>query len=311
MTVPQLECFLAVARTRNFRIAAEQLGKTQPALSVQIQRLEASVGTTLLERAGKHVQLTSSGQILVPHAERILAEVRDSEKRLLEVKNGDLGIVRIGVLPSIAAHFLPPVIQAFKARLPGLSVTLREEPRTPLLVPLLRNNEIEVIVGLRPARSDKLKSHALFTEDFCLAVSRDHPLAQRPSVPLAALQNEKFIFYKNPRHGTRELTLQYCRAAGFEPHIEFESEQAETIQNLVAVNLGIALLPQMILRDRKDLAQVSISGPAPSRTIAASWKPGRYLSIAVREFLRSLEDVSRNWQDSSATAAARAASAGK
>jgi len=91
MTVTQLECFLAIARTRSFGRAAEQLAKTQPALSVQIQRLEADLGVTLLERTGREVGLTGAGEILVPHAERIVVEVQHSRTKMLDVKGGVLG----------------------------------------------------------------------------------------------------------------------------------------------------------------------------------------------------------------------------
>jgi LysR family hydrogen peroxide-inducible transcriptional activator len=297
MTVTQLECFLAVVKSKNFRNAAKSLGKTQPALSLQIQRLETSLGATLFERPGKFFRLTSAAEILVPHAEKILAEVKESHTKIQEIREGGLGLVRVGVLPTVAAHFLPVVMRKFKQRFPKLRVVLHEEYRTPLLVPLVQSSEIDIILALRPLRSAGLRSQELLTESLSVAVSFEHPLARARSVAIAELENEKFILYKNPHHGTREATLQACRTAGFEPHVEFESEQAETIQNLVAINLGITLMPDMVLRDRAtmDLARVAISPVAPTRTIAASWKPGRFLSVAAREFLNCATEVGREW----------------
>jgi LysR family hydrogen peroxide-inducible transcriptional activator len=298
MTVTQLECFLAIVQTRSFGRAAAQLAKAQAALSVQIQRLETDLGVTLFERSGRQVRLTSAGETLIPHAERILSEMQQSRAKMLDVKGGMAGVVRVGVLPTVAAHFLPPVLGAFRAKFPGVVVVLREENRTANLVPLVQHSEIDLCIALLPLQSAGLKSCELLREDLCLAVSRDHPLSQETRVSMAQLVNEKFIMYKNPRHSTRELTIEFCRKAGFEPAIEFESEQAETIQNLVAANLGVTVLPDMVLENRTagDLVKVKILPPAPSRTIVASWKPGHYLSTTTRQFLECTQTVGRQWR---------------
>src|SRR5579871_1530902 len=97
MTVTQLECFFTVVRYRHFARAAGSLGKTQPALTIQIQRLEADLGVKLLERSRRQVSLTSAGAILLPYAERILAETAEARVRMAEVRGGTLGVVRVGV----------------------------------------------------------------------------------------------------------------------------------------------------------------------------------------------------------------------
>jgi DNA-binding transcriptional LysR family regulator len=297
MTVTQLECFLAIARTHSFGGAAEELGKTQPALSVQIRRLETDLGITLFERFGREVRVTSAGEILVPHAQRILTEVKDSRTKMLEVKGGELGVVRVGVLPTVAAYFLPAVLSSFKAKFPEVTVILREESRTALLTPLIRNNEIDLAFALSSGPSQDIRSHDLLTENLSLAVGRKHPLASRGALALAELEHEVFILYKSPLHSTRQLTVEFCHNAGFDPVVGFESEQSETIENLVAANLGITLLPDMVLERRlgSDLRKVQILGKAPSRTIVASWKTGRYLPTATRRFLQCAEKVGHDW----------------
>jgi DNA-binding transcriptional LysR family regulator len=299
MTVTQLESFRAVARRRHFARAATSFGKTQPALTVHIQRLEAELGVTLFERSGRQVQLTPAGEILLPYAEKILADVTEARVRMTEVHGGSAGVVRIGVIPTIAAHFLPAVFKEYKAHFPQVTVLLREESTTPLLTGLLQSGEIDLSIALRPLRSAGLRPHTLFTEEFCLAVSAEHSLHTQKAVPLAKLRREKFILYKNPGHNTRETTIQYCRNAGFEPEVAFESEQAETIQYLVASNLGVTLLPEMVLRHHTGwrIAMVRIQAPTPRRTVVATWRPGRYLSSNTRQFLRCAETVASSWQN--------------
>lgn len=297
MTVTQLECFRAVARRRHFARAADSLGKTQPALTVHVQRLEADLGVRLLERSGRQVLLTPAGEILLPYAEKILADTAEARLRMSEVHGGTLGVVRIGVIPTIAAHFLPAVFREFKSRFPQVTVLLREESTTPMLTALLHSGEIDLSIALRPLRSEGLKPRTLFTEEFCLAVSSQHPLSVQASVPIARLKREKFILYKTAHHNTRETTLQYCRNAGFEPEVAFESEQAETIQYLVASNLGITLLPETVLRHRagQNISMVRIQPPTPRRTVVATWRPGRYLSNNARQFLHCAETVAGQW----------------
>jgi DNA-binding transcriptional LysR family regulator len=301
MTVTQLECLRAIARHRHFARAAETLGKTQPAVTVHIQRLEADLGVTLLERTGKQVGLTSAGEILLPYAEKILAETAEARVRMTEVHGGTLGVVRIGVVPTIAAHFLPAVFKEFKSRFPKVKVLLREESTTPMLTALLLSREIDLSIALRPQRSAGLKPHTLFTEEFCVAVSTQHRLSGRTSISMGRLKREKFVLYKTPGHNTREMTLQYCRSAGFEPEVAFESEQAETIQNLVASDLGVTLLPEMVLRHRAghNISMVRIQPPTPRRTVVATGRPGRYLSTNARQFLQCAEKVSESWDASS------------
>jgi len=303
MTVTQLECFRAVARRRHFARAADSLGKTQPALTVHVQRLEADLGVRLLERSGRQVLLTSAGEILLPYAEKILADNAEARVRMAEVQGGTLGVVRIGVIPTLAAHFLPAVFKAFKSQFPQVTVLLREESTTPLLTSLLQSGEIDLSIALRPPTSTGLKPRTLFTEQFCVAVSLQHPLSSQESVPILRLKREKFILYKTPGHNTREITLQYCRNAGFEPEVAFESEQAETIQSLVASNLGLSLLPEMVLRHRagQSLAMVRIQSPTPRRTVVATWRPGRYLSNNARQFLQCAESIAARWDVQSRT----------
>jgi DNA-binding transcriptional LysR family regulator len=296
MTLNQLECFRAVARRRHFAKAAATLGRTQPALSVQIQRLEAELGVTLFERTGKHVQLTAAGEILLPYADRVLGGVDEAGIKMAEVHGGTLGLVRIGTIPTVAAHFLPAVLRDFKARFPKVAVLLREESRTPQLVALLENHEIDLSIGLEQRPSTGLKFTKLLVEELCLAVSTQHPLSALTSVPISRLRREQFILYKTPGHNNREVILQCCRNAGFEPEVAFESEQAETIQNLVASNLGITLLPHMVLQHRKgqNIAMVRIEPPTPRRTVVAAWRAGRYLSVNARQFLLCCESIARS-----------------
>jgi LysR family transcriptional regulator, hydrogen peroxide-inducible genes activator len=160
---------------------------------------------------------------------------------------------------------------------------------------LLNNHEIDISLGLELVKPKGLRSVKLLTEEICIGVSAQHLFAEYPSLPLSRLRSEQFILYKTATHNMREITLKCCRTAGFEPKVSFESEQSETIQNMVASNLGITLLPHMVLRDGQGtrIKMIRIEPPTPRRTIVATWRAGRYLSIGYRQFLQCAEVAAR------------------
>src|SRR4051812_27854927 len=124
MTLTQVEYFVAVARERHFRRAADCLERTQPAVSLQIQRLEGELGLRLFERNGVRVSLTGAGELFLPHAERILLESKAAVLRMEEVRVGISGRIRIAVVPTVAAHFLPGVLSKFSSTYPNVELII-------------------------------------------------------------------------------------------------------------------------------------------------------------------------------------------
>src|SRR4029077_9539426 len=119
--------------------------------------------------------------------ERVLADTEEARVKMTEVQGGTLGVVRVGVIPTVAAHFLPSVLQDFKARFPKVTVLLREASRTPQLISLLEAGEIDLSFGLDQVKTGGTKSIKLLTEELCLAVSTQHPLSARTSLPIGSL----------------------------------------------------------------------------------------------------------------------------
>lgn len=297
MTISQLEAFRAVARLRHFGRAAERLGKSQPALSLQVQKLESEIGGALFERAARRIALTEAGELLLPRSERILAEIEEARREMDELRGGFRGLVRIGVLPTVAAHFFPPVLTRFQQVYPGVEVLLREERRSPDLLDVLIGGDVDLAVCLRQAAHPALEYIPLLTEEFLLAVSREHPLAGRKSVAVSRLREERFVVYKTVGHNTRENLMHACHTAGFKPRIAFESEQAETIQYLVASNLGVTFLPSMVLRHGSDkgIVPLRLTQPTLTRTIVVARRADRRLPKACRDLAELTVEAGREW----------------
>ena len=153
MQFQQLAYFVAVARTRHFTQAADQLGVAQPTLSKQIRVLENSLGTALFVRDRGSIGLTSAGTALLPHAERILVDVDTAQRAVHEVAGLRRGRVRLGATPSVCDGLLPDVLTSFHAAHPDLELEVREAG-SPLLTRDLLRGRLDLALVIVPLRPD-------------------------------------------------------------------------------------------------------------------------------------------------------------
>jgi len=240
-----LRSFVAVAEELSFRRAAQRLHIAQPPLSQQIKRLESEIGTLLLRRTSRHVELTDAGVVFLEHARRTLRDADLAVESARRTARGELGWLTVGFVDSAAYELLPPVLRAFRARAPGVRLELREivtEAQLPALadeldVGLVR--EVEDLSGLRRI--------LLLREPLLAALPIGHPLASRPRVQLAQLAAEPFILF--PRASVPRVydhLVALCRSAGFSPRTAQEAFQYPTMLGLVAAGFGIALVPTCV-----------------------------------------------------------------
>ena len=298
MTVAQLASFAALCRTLNFGRAAERLGKSQPAVTQDVQKLEAEIGLTLFDRSGKCLSLTSAGEVLRPMAEGVVQQLDAAKARMDEVRRGLRGRLRIGVLPTVAAHFLPQVLKRFRRQYPDVEIALTEDTENVYFAPQLLHNEIDLSLAIKGPRMKGFRAIELLAEDYCLTVSKAHPLASRKQVVLTDLGNEDFIIYKAPVFNSRAGLIHICRSVGFEPRIRIESGHLQVIAALVTANLGISFLPRMMIRSPllEGLVSLELRGPISRRTIVVAWRSGQYLSGAARDFIRCAQETAKEWR---------------
>lgn len=285
MELHQLRYVVAVARTENFSRAAQECHVSQPSLSQQIQKLEDELGERLFDRLPRRAKLTAAGEAFLPRAQRVLAEL-DAARREARDGQGLLrGSVVVGVLPTIAPYFLPPIIGSFGQAYPGVEVIVQEDT-TARLVELGCACELDLVIASLPIRDARFEHEALFREELLLAVPARHRLATQKKVRLADLEGERFILMREG-HCLGDQVLKFCHRRDFHPQVSCRSAQVETIQALVQSGLGLSLVPQMAVRRGRESAPVyrSLEGPQPSRVIAALWPCQRPLSRAAKEFL--------------------------
>jgi len=283
MELHQFRYFVAVVRDGTFTKAAEHLYITQPSLSEQIRKLETELGSPLFQRLGRKLALTSAGESFLPHAEKVMFEVEQARARVQEVRGLRRGRLSIGVLPSAAARLLPKFLAEFRHRHPGVEVSLREENDSGEFEQMVHDGLLDLAIVRLPARRHTdLDVELLVREPMVMVAPPGHRLGDRRSVALAELANEPFVTMK-PGHGLRDCLLQFCRQAGFDPHIVFEANHLGSVMGLVLAGLGITVVPRMAAGHEG--RRVRVRDGFAYRDLGVIWRQGQPLSPPARIFL--------------------------
>ncbi len=289
MEMHQLRYTVAVARAGNFSRAAEQCRVAQPSLSQQIQKLEDELGERLFDRLKTGVKLTPAGELFLQRAVRILEETETARREMRDAHSLARGTMNIGVLPTIAPYFLPPIIARFSAEFPGIEVVVHEDT-TARLLKLATGCEIDLAVLSLPIADPAFETRTLFTEDLLVALPPGHPFATKRTLRAADLETERFILMKEG-HCLGDQVLSFCTRREISPKVSCRSAQIETVQALVEAGLGISLIPAMARHEGRDAGPVyrRLDAPRPTRTIVAAWPKQRPPNRAAAEFLRCLK----------------------
>ncbi|WP_166239496.1 LysR family transcriptional regulator [Paenibacillus turpanensis] len=294
MELRQLQYALQIAAEKNFSRAAEKLHIAQPSLSQQLAKLEREIGTLLFHRNTGSVELTHAGSVFIGKAQSIIDMVEQLKQEMDDLTHMRKGKLVIGSLPITGAHMLPLVLPAFRAAYPQIEISLVEDT-TAHLEHLTSSGQADISLLTLPIGEASIAYEELIEEEICLAVPPDHRLAGMDGGPLYVqdLRNEPFIVLKKGQ-GFRQIAIDLCQEAGFEPNIVFESSNIETVQSLVASGMGIAFVPQMIARsgwNRYTPVILSFAEPRPTRTIVLAYRKGRYLSKAAEAFIDTVKSV--------------------
>jgi LysR family transcriptional regulator, hydrogen peroxide-inducible genes activator len=290
MELHQLRYFCAVAETGSFSRAAEHSHVSQPSLSQQILKLEAELGARLFDRLGRSVRLTDAGKTFLPRARAVLRELEAARGDVTEGKASVSGRVSVGVIPTVAPYFLPPILTAFSKHFPEATVSVVEEI-TPVLLERLRAGALDLAVIALPVRGHEFESLPLLTEPLFAALPKKHQLARRSTVSLRDLRQEPFLLLRDG-HCFRENAVAACDRARVSPQVVFESGQFSSLLGLVGAGMGISLVPAMAVNRDSNLRFVRIADPEATRTIGALTLRGRSPSRAHHAFVSSLRQSS-------------------
>ena len=264
----QLRVFEAVTRTGSFTQAAERLGVTPPAVSLQIRQLEQAYGVRLFDRLRRRVRLTSVGERLAPYAQRIVALASDAEQALEATRSFSGGQLRIVASATAAAYYLPPLLTRVRRRYPGIRVHL-DVANSQRVRERIASLEGDLgLLGVETAHPD-LVFERLAEDPLVVLVAPDHPWARRRNVALAELAQQSLIL-REPGSASRQLIERRLHKVGarVEPSMEIASN--EVIKRAVEMGNGVSLMSAAIVRREVDAGQLralAVKGDRLVRTI--------------------------------------------
>lgn len=286
MDIRQLQYLIEVARLKSFTKAADALFITQPTISKTIKSMEEELGVVLFERVGKKITLTDAGMIIVGQAQHIVSSFQNLTAELDDLRNLKKGHIRIGLPPMVGSSFFPKIIGKFHQRYPDITIQLFEDGAKKVESDIA-NGTLEVGVAVLPTLQQGLQSFPFVKEKLNLVVHPTHPLAHRSEVELTELANDDFVLFRED-FTLHDRIIAACARVGFQPHVIYESSQWDLISQMVAVGLGITLLPETICRevDDQQVRIISLTNPVIPWELGIVWREDRYLSFATREWIR-------------------------
>lgn len=291
MDIPQLRAVLSVADAGNFTRAAERLGIAQPSLSQHILNLEKELGQKLFHRLGRKAVATEAGVAFIERARRILFEVESATKELSDSPAMERRIT-VGAIQTLAPYVLPSLIQRCRKRFPNLRISIQEDFKVRLLQGIL-DGELDLALVSLPADDPRVHAEPLLREPLLLAVAKDHALAHKPQVTAGDLAGETFIMLGSSSSLTAQVR-SFCGDHDFEPNIGFRCSQVATVKGLVALGVGISILPRVaISEDDHAIKYIHLHGAEPYREIGVLRHLQRYQSRGAEQFLGVLRERAR------------------
>ncbi len=295
LSLKQLRAVAAIARTGKVLAAADKLGVTPPAVTLQLRQLEDSLGMALFERGRDGMKLTDAGRHLMESITRIEAELASCAEGFDAMRGLKGGSVSIGVV-STAKYFAPAALGAFKRRHPEVELRLYVANREDTIRALAGLAVDVAIMGRAPENLD-VRSALLGDHPHIIVAAPDHPLAQRRALSIADVSRETFLT-REPGSGTRGLMERLFAQAGLAPHVAMEISSNETIKQAVMAGLGIAFISAHTVAaeiEMKRLVMLDVAGLPMLRQWWVVQNKEKRLMPAPEALWRFLEEEGRDF----------------
>jgi LysR family hydrogen peroxide-inducible transcriptional activator len=301
LTLRQLRYFDALARHGHFGRAAEASAISQPALSMQIKEMEATLGTALFERGARQVRLTAFGAAVAPRVRDILRTV-DELGDLARASGGRLtGRLRLGVIPTIAPYLLPALVGDLAGLYPGLDIHVRET-LTQRLIGELSEGRLDAAIVALPVSEPTVVEVALVSEEFVLV--RPAADAARPVPDREALREMRLLLLEEG-HCFRDQALSFCKIGPALPRELLDGSSLTTLVQMVGAGIGVTLIPEMAVPVETRSAAVAVArfgSPRPSRTIGMIWRRTSPLAPQLRQLSEAVRRVAEGLRAGSSAA---------
>jgi len=270
---------------KSFSRAAGKLHRTQPAVSLAVQRLENELGGALIDRGARGLMLTDAGKIVVEFARRFENLSRDLDNALIELQDNAAGRLTIGANESTTLYLLQH-IEDYRRLYPRVKVQVRRTLSSKAPAQLL-DGDLELGVISYDPQDERLVSTVIYTDHLAFVVSPKHRFARRKTVPIAELGMETFIAH-NVISPYRDRVIREFQRHKVPLNIDVEMPTVETIRRMVQRDQGVAFLPRMCVEQeirQKLLCEVEVKELRMERKIRLVYPARRSLSYAARAFL--------------------------
>ncbi len=246
MTLQQLHYIIALDIERNFVKAAERCYVTQPALTVQIQKLEEELGTIIFDRGKKPLIPTDLGEKLIEQARRVVREMEKMKDIVHEYEGDVSGALRLGVLPTIGQYLLPHFVQDFISQYPRVYLHV-EEGQTEELITGLKNGTLDAAIFATPVEDQNIAGRPLYYEEMLVFVSPEHPYAVKKQIEPDELTVDE-LWLLSMGNCFRNQVVNICNREQTENediHFTYESDSIESLKRIVKLQKGLTVIPEM------------------------------------------------------------------
>ncbi|WP_085992949.1 LysR family transcriptional regulator [Oceanobacillus senegalensis] len=294
MEIRQIQYFMEAAEREHVTEAADALHVAQSSVSRQIGNLEDELGVELFIREGRRVKLTPLGKIFYERVKQAINILDDAKKEVTEYLDPEKGTIRIAFPNSMAAHTLPSIISAFRARYPEAKFQMTNALHQDLIKGVINGDFNLAMISPMPKKDKekKINGTTLFSENIVVLLPLQHPLANKPSIHLQELKDDPFVVLTEG-HKFRDQVVRSCNKAGFSPKISFEGENIDALKGLVSAELGVALMPEMTLVDNtpRSTVMVPLADTSLTRTVGIIYPAHRELLPTEKIFYDFLKET--------------------
>ncbi|RZF93001.1 LysR family transcriptional regulator [Pseudoalteromonas sp. CO302Y] len=270
MNLKDLEYAKAVAQFKHFRKAADACYVSQPTLSGQVKKLEQELGVTIFDRSTKQVTVTVQGQRLLEQINVILEQTQVLKEIAASSHDPLKGKINVGIIPTIAPYLLPTLLTSMKQAFNDTHFSFIEMQTAQTLI-ALDNGEIDIAIVADVPDLANYHVSALYKEDFLVAVSEQHALANKEKVALTQLSDCDLLML-NEGHCFKEQAEQFCFSAGVEVSNQYKGNSIETLLALVAMNDGITFVPKLACTTREGINYLAITPNQQRQVVIATRK---------------------------------------
>jgi LysR family transcriptional regulator, hydrogen peroxide-inducible genes activator len=272
MTITQLEYIVAVDTYRSFVMAAEKCFVTQPTLSMQVQKLEDTLGVKLFDRSKQPVVPTEIGNDIIAQARVMLSECEKIKEIITDRQRELSGELKVGIIPTVAPYILPKILHGFIEKYPAVKLIVSEQT-TEQIIQQLKLGMIDCGILSTPLHESSLTEIPVFYENFVAYVSKNSKLSKKKNISPEDIDMEE-IWILNEGHCMREQVLNICQrrkaTQGFK-HFEYNTGSVETLKRMVDQNNGATILPELALSELTDKQLDKVryfKSPEPAREVS-------------------------------------------